>query len=107
VARHATWLTVPAGTVIIREGDPGDRHYVLARGAVRVDQEGRWLRDLSTPGGGFGEIALLRGVPRTATVTAAEESVLLAVDRADFLAAVTGHAATRAAADRVVATHDR
>lgn len=107
VARHATWWTVPAGTVIIREGDPGDRYYVIARGAVRVEQGGRWLRDLSTPGGGFGEIALLRGVPRTATVTAAEETVLLAVDRAHFLAAVTGHAATRAAADRVVAGHDR
>jgi MFS family permease len=107
VARHATWSTVAAGTVIIREGDPGDRYYVLARGVVRVDQAGRWLRDLSTTGDGFGEIALLRGVPRTATVTATEETDLLAVDRADFLTAVTGHAATRAAADRVVATHDR
>jgi MFS family permease len=103
VARHAAWLRVAAGTVVIREGEPGDRYYVLDRGAVRVDQGGRWLRDLSSPGDAFGEIALLRGVPRTATVTATEASVLLAIDRADFLTAVTGHAATSAAADRVVA----
>jgi MFS family permease len=90
VARHATWLTVPAGTVVIREGDPGDRYYVLAGGAIRVDQGGAHLRDLTTPGQGFGEIALLRDVPRTATCTATEESVLLAIDRGPFLTGLTG-----------------
>ena len=69
VARRATWLTVPAGTAVIREGETGDRFYVVADGAVRVDRDGRHLRDIATPGEGFGEIALLRGVPRTATVT--------------------------------------
>lgn len=90
IARRGTWLTVPAGTVVIREGDAGDRFYVLDEGAVRVEQGGRHLRDLTDPGDGFGEIALLRDVPRTATVTATRPSVLFAVDRAPFLAALTG-----------------
>lgn len=91
VARRVVWLTVPAGTVVIREGDPGDRYYVLADGAVRVDQGGEVRRDLTHIGDGFGEIALLRGVPRTATVTATKETVMLALDRAPFLTALTGH----------------
>jgi CRP-like cAMP-binding protein len=76
---------------------------VLAAGAVRVARETRPFRDITAAGDGFGEIALLRGVPRTATVTTIEETVLLAIDRAPFLAAVTGHPDTFAAAEREVA----
>ncbi len=103
VARRAVWLAVPSGATVIREGDDGDRFYVLASGSLRVDREGRHLRDLTTPGDGFGEIALLRGVPRTATVTTTSETTLLAVDRAPFLAAVTGHPDAFAAAQTEVA----
>lgn len=103
VARRAVWLTLPSGTAVIREGEQGDRYYVLASGSLRVDRDGRHLRDLATPGDGFGEIALLRGVPRTATVTTTGESTLLAVDRAPFLAAVTGHPDAFAAAEQEVA----
>lgn len=103
VARRATWLTVDAGAVLIREGDIGDRYYVLASGAVRVERDGRFLRELQTPGDGFGEIALLRDVPRTATVTATTETVLLAIDRASFLSAVTGNPFVLARAETVVA----
>jgi hypothetical protein len=106
VARRATWLTFPAGTEIIREGDSGDRYYLLAGGSVRVTEAGSHRRDIDVAGAGFGEIALLRDVPRTATVTAATETTLLAVDRASFLAALTGHLdalrAARAAASQAL-----
>jgi len=103
VARRAVWLTQPSGTVFIREGDQGDRYYVLASGIVRVEQGGRELRRLDQAGDGFGEIALLRDVPRTATVIAVTEVAALAVDRGPFLAAVTGHPAAMRAAQEVVA----
>lgn len=103
IARRAAWLTVDPGSVVIREGDVGDRYFVLASGGVRVEREGRPLRELSSPGDGFGEIALLRDVPRTATVTATVESVFLTVDRVSFLAAVTGNPRVSAQADTVVA----
>jgi MFS family permease len=86
-----------AGEVIIRQGDTGDRFYVIGEGEVSV--AGQALG----PGDSFGEIALLRDVPRTATVTAATDVVLHAVERGDFLAAVTGHERAHAAADEVVA----
>jgi predicted MFS family arabinose efflux permease len=96
VARRAVWRTVPAGTEIIRQGDAGDTYYLLSSGSVRVTQDGLFIRDLATIGNGFGEIALLHGVPRTATVTAIEECELLTVDRHTFLDAVTGHSGSSA-----------
>jgi hypothetical protein len=102
IARRAGWLTVNPGTTVIREGDVGDRYYVLGSGSVRVEREGRVLRDLGVPGDGFGEIALLRDVPRTATVTATAESVFLTIDRASFLAAVTGNPLVLTRADTLV-----
>jgi MFS family permease len=102
VARGTMWLTVAAGTVLIREGDAGDRFYVVSDGAVAVTQGGRPVRELRALGDGFGEIALIRDVPRTATVTTLTDSVLLAIDRGPFLAAVTGHAGSAGAADRVM-----
>ena len=107
VARRAVWLDVPAGLDLIREGHVGDRFYVLAAGALRVERGGTHLRDLTEPGDGVGEIAILRDVPRTASVIATQPSTLLAIDRAPFLAAVTGHPDAFAAADAVVATRDR
>ncbi len=107
VARRAVWLTVPAGIPVIREGDAGDRFYVLASGSVDVTRDGQPLRSLAETGDGFGEIALLRGVPRTATVTPTTETTLLAIDRAPFLAAITGHPDAYAAAEREVTARDR
>ena len=70
-------------------------------GAARSSIDGEKVRD-AWPGETFGEIALLRDVPRTATVTAVEDTKLLALERDDFIAAVTGHAPSREAADAVI-----
>lgn len=94
-------LRVDPGTVIVKEGDPGDRFYILAEGEVAVSSDGASLPDVQA-GGYFGEIALLREIPRTATVTAKTNVVLYALDRDDFLAAVTGHAPSASAAEDVV-----
>jgi MFS family permease len=89
--------------VVVREGDPGDRFYIVAEGNVVVSEYGRPIAELG-PGGYFGEIALIRDVPRTATVTAKTQAVLYALDRDDFLAAVTSHAPSAEAAEEVVSS---
>jgi MFS family permease len=93
-------LEVPSGATVLSAGDVGDRFYIVDSGTVRIGLEGG-DKD-SGPGDYFGEIALLRDVPRTATVTAAAPTRLFALERADFLAAVTGHALAEAAAEGVV-----
>jgi MFS family permease len=90
-----------AGDEIVREGEPGDRFYIVSSGEVEVHVNGRPVRREGR-GGYFGEIALLRDVPRTATVSAHTDVELFALDRDDFLPAVTGHADSAEAADAVV-----
>jgi len=94
-------MRLDPGTMIVREGDPGDRFYIVAEGRVEVSQDGVVLSELE-PGGYFGEISLIRDVPRTATVTASTSVVLYALDREDFLAAVTGHPQAAEAAETVM-----
>jgi Cyclic nucleotide-binding domain len=100
VAASLVRVAVPAGRPVIRAGESGDRFYIVSSGVLDIDAAGRH----TTAGAAdyFGEIALLRDLPRTATVTAAEDSVLYALDRSDFLVAVTGHSAARAAGHEVV-----
>jgi MFS family permease len=93
-------LRVDAGTVVVKQGDSGDRFYVVVEGEVEVAVDGAVVSELG-PGGYFGEIALIRDVPRTATATARTDVVLYALEREDFLAAVTGHAPSEAAAEQV------
>jgi MFS family permease len=80
IAAYLVPLPVAAGECVICAGDIGDRFYIVAAG----------------------EIALLRDVPRTATVTAVRPSELYALERQEFLAIVAGHSAARAAGDTVV-----
>ena len=94
-------LRLDAGSVIVREGDPGDRFYIVAEGELEVSQDGTPVGKLGA-GDYFGEIALLRDTSRTATVTARTDTVLYALDREDFLAAVTGHPQSAEAAETVM-----
>jgi MFS family permease len=96
-------MHVEAGREIVREGEAGDRFYVIESGRVEIVQAGEAINE-EGPGEYFGEISLLRDVPRTATVRAKTDVELRALERDDFIAAVTGHAASAEAVDSVVAT---
>ena len=100
LAAHLLPLTADAGHVVIRAGDVGDSFYIVAEGELEVSADG--LQKRVSHAAYFGEIALLRDVPRTATVTALVDSRLYALQREDFLAAVTGHEAAHAASHAVV-----
>jgi hypothetical protein len=91
---------VPAGQAVVREGDLADKFFVIDRGLVEVTQGERFLRR-EGPGDFFGEIGLLRDVPRTATVVAVEDTVLWTLDRRSFLDAVVGHKDARRAAEDI------
>jgi MFS family permease len=102
LASGATPVTTAAEQVVVSRGEAGRHFYVIATGRVAVEvEEGVVTKELG-PGEYFGEIALLRDVPRTATVRALEPLKLYAVEREEFLEAVTGHGPTLAAAENVV-----
>jgi CRP-like cAMP-binding protein len=72
------------GTTVVREGDPGDRFYVLFAGMLSVSNTTMGRRDVLRPGDYFGEVALAMDVPRTATVTAITPVVVASCDRETF-----------------------
>lgn len=90
-----------SGDVVFAQGAAGDEYCFVDSGRVSVAVDGEPVAELG-PGEGFGEIALLRDTPRTATVTALTDVSLYALEREHFLAAVTGHAPSRAAAETLV-----
>jgi len=94
-------VDVEPGAVIVREGETSDRFYVIESGQVLVTEGGDVLRT-EGPGEVYGEIGLLRDVPRTATVTAQTAVTLLALSREEFLAAMAGTAQIRGIADELV-----
>ncbi|HEU6443915.1 MAG TPA: MFS transporter [Gaiellaceae bacterium] len=103
LAQALSPVRLRAGEEIFRQGDIGDRFYIVADGELEIVQDERVV-NVTGPGGYFGEIALLRDVPRTATVRAKTDVELFALDRDDFIAAVTGHAASAETADSVIST---
>lgn len=101
LVRSTEELLLRDGEAAVRQGEVGDRFYVIARGCLSVDQNGVERRRLG-PGEAFGEIALLQTVPRTASVTSVGASRLLGIDGHSFVAAVTGHRGAEQAARRTV-----
>lgn len=100
LASRATSVSYPPGATIVGEGEHGDRFYVVAAGEVEVRIPGRPLR-LGT-GAYFGEIALLREVPRTAAVVAAGAVTVYALSGDDFVGAVSGHPRSAEVAGAVI-----
>ena len=101
LASSLSRVSAGAGDTVFRQGDHGDRFYVVDSGEVEIEIDGREVNVLG-PGEYFGEIALLRDVPRTATARARKSTELYALEREPFLAAVTGHAVSTEAAESVV-----
>ena len=101
LADSLTPLRLAAGDILMLQGEPGDRFVLVESGTLDVEQDGIVIRSVG-PGGFCGEIALLRGVPRTATVRATSEVAAFALDSASFVAAVTGDQAALGSAQRVV-----
>jgi MFS family permease len=99
VAANLVPLSVHAGELVIRAGEIGDRFYIVGDGELDISAAG--LHTTAHKADYFGEIALLRDVPRTATVKAIVDTELYALQRNDFLAAVTGVAAAYAAGHAV------
>jgi MFS family permease len=104
LARSSMLVRVPAGHVVCAEGEHGDRFYVIESGNVDVTIRGEHVRSLAA-GDSFGEIALLRDIPRTATVTATATADVTAraLHRNRFIPAVTGHGDASDEAEAVVA----
>ncbi len=75
---------VAPGERVVRQGDDGDRFYVVLSGLLRATQTGRGERSVLRPGDYFGEVSLLADVPRTATVKAVTPATVASCDRAAF-----------------------
>lgn len=101
LARSLEGECFEAGATVWAQGDAGERFYIIESGEAAVYGDGRMIRRLG-PGQSFGEIALLRDVPRTATVTATTELRVQGLSRARFVPAVTGYSTSASAADETV-----
>lgn len=101
LARGSTVVEVGAGDVVCAEGEPGERYYVIVSGQASVTIRGSLIRTLGV-GDTFGEIALLRRIPRTATVTAVSPLVLRSIESEPFVSAVTGQGEAADQAEQLV-----
>jgi len=84
LAQRAEQVSVPKGAAVVTEGQIGREFFVLLSGGAKVTRNGRTLRKLG-PGDSFGELALIAGTPRGATVTTTEPSEIMVLLRRDFL----------------------
>lgn len=101
LARSSTTVCRAAGEAVFTEGQPGDQFFVIEHGSADVAIRGEHIRSLAV-GDSFGDIALLREMPRTATVTATSDLTLREIDRDDFVPAVTRDPRARGEADRAM-----
>jgi MFS family permease len=101
LARALVPEAAAAGTVMMREGDVGEDYCAIAAGEVVVTKKGVEVARL-TRGEGFGEIALIEDVPRTATVTTTRPTEVYRLAKEPFVLALTGHASAKRAASGVV-----
>ncbi len=101
LARALEPMTYSAGTTVMCEGEEGDFYCAIAEGEVEVEHSGREVARL-TRGEGFGEIALIKDVPRTATVVTTRETQVYCLQKEPFVVALTGHLPARDAARDVV-----
>lgn len=101
LSRRTTEIRVGPGETVVRQGEPGDRFYLVLAGSVAVSRDGSPARPLGGAGTSFGEIALLREVPRTATVTAVEPTRLAVLGRHDFLGSLGAAPRSRETAEAV------
>jgi hypothetical protein len=104
LARSLEPRELAAGETLIRQGDAGDRYYVVADGVLDVDIDGTHVREAAR-GDGVGELALLVETPRTATVVARGPAHVYSLGRDAFLQAVTENPHSAAVAERLV--HER
>jgi MFS family permease len=102
LARQLVRVDAAAGTAVITTGEVGDRFFIVESGELEAQVDGHSASTMG-PGDCFGEIALLNDTPRTATVVAQTDSHLLAMERADFLAAVSGDLDLRSRAESLAA----
>jgi len=84
IAQRMERQEVPPGRQVVREGDSGERFYVVLSGMFAVSQEEMGPRRLLQPGDYFGEVALAMDIPRTASVRALTPAVVASCDRETF-----------------------
>ncbi|HEX7951296.1 MAG TPA: cyclic nucleotide-binding domain-containing protein [Candidatus Limnocylindrales bacterium] len=94
VAQLMDEVDVPAGKVLMRQGETGKEMFVVVQGRVSVERDGKVVAE-SGPGSAMGEIALLSEGPRTATVTTLEPSRLLVAGHREFHSLMDQHPSVR------------
>jgi hypothetical protein len=104
MARELEAVSVPSGAAVITEGDYGDCYYAIAEGELAITRGNRVVQVVSR-GDGFGEIALIRDVPRQASVTAVTDALLYSLHKDLFVQTVTGHLTASSRTSALIAGH--